>query len=137
MASTTNPFIPDRRTLRFVLLLALAVSLYTCFFSVSNSTRFGINDSFDQAKQKTGKQSVSSSIKKWDKSDTNIADTVPEEASHNDTYISESRDPTCQSSWGWELLEEWLPNQKVIITGDSNINCAASKGTYAFCKFSN
>lgn len=138
MAYFTRHFILNSRAVLILLLVALAASFFTCFLSVSNSALFNTNNIVHQAKRHSSKQSSPPSIEKWERSNADIADVVPDEPLHDVTYVSDwSRDPTCQSSWDWKLFEEWLINQRLIITGDSNVNCAANVGTYAFCKFSN
>ena len=138
MACSSKNRLRNRRALCLVLPVALAVSFFTCFFSISNSTRFSRSDNFDKAKHQVTDNFVPTSTENLERSNVAISDVVLNETLYNVTHVSDVlSDPTCESRWGWKLFEEWLSNQRLIISGDSNVNCAANVGTYAFCKFSN
>ena len=43
----------------------------------------------------------------------------------------------CDKEWGWDLIDDWLKNQRPVIVGASSVNCAVNEKTYSFCRFGN
>ncbi len=63
------------------------------------------------------------SQKRWDKIKCN-------------EILSRGKLQTCEERWGWGSFDDWLANSKSIITGASNVTCAANIKTSTFCQVS-
>lgn len=56
---------------------------------------------------------------------------------NNTIFHDEALKSECDSMWSWQLFDDWLNNQRLVVDKGSIINCAVNIGTHSFCKFTN
>ena len=56
---------------------------------------------------------------------------------NNTIFHDEALKAECDSMWGWQLFDDWLKNQRLVVDNGSTINCAVNIGMHSFCKFTN
>jgi hypothetical protein len=129
-----------RGKLRYLLTyyIALGLSLFffiCCFYS---SSGFTAHHATDQLAGDAVEIIRNKRLKRFNLATYRIPFLHESDLRCNTTILhDEAPKSECDSMWGWQLFDDWLKNQRLVVDNGSIINCAVNIGTHSFCKFTN